>query len=40
MWYNWWTNAYKLGWATEAMLEQAVTKGQITVDQKAQIIAQ
>jgi hypothetical protein len=34
-----WKLAYKMGWATEADLDIAVTKGQITADQKAQILA-
>jgi len=35
---NAWKLAYKMGWATEADLNEAVTKGLITAEEKAQII--
>jgi hypothetical protein len=35
-----WQMAYKLGWATEADLDRAVSRGLITAEQKASIIAQ
>lgn len=35
-----WKLAYEIGWANEANLEDAVTKGQITAEQKAEIMAQ
>ncbi|MEN6349346.1 MAG: XkdX family protein [Syntrophomonas sp.] len=37
---NAWKLAYKFGWATEADLDAAVTQGQITAEEKVQIMAE